>query len=214
MPIRIIIAENHPTFRAGVRALLRLFPNVNVVAEATDDESLLRATKRHKPHIVLMNLSLPRSGGVAVTRRLREQFPHVRVLLLSLRANALDVRAAIRAGASGILIHNLAEELETAIETVAKGRTYFRAAISQTTPPALQPSLIREAHQPLLTPRQQEILRLIARGYTTKEIAHKLKISVKTAETHRTQLMARLDVHNVAELVRYAIRTGYIASDQ
>jgi len=214
MAIRIIVAEDHPTVRAGIRALLRLFPNVQLVAEATNGEEAIREIKRHKPDIILMDISMPQMDGLTAAAFVHERFPDVRIIVLSLHSNARYVREAIRAGVSGYLLKNLADELEPALRTVAAGGTYFSPAVSHALPSAMQPGMVQENGNELLTPRQLEILKLIARGYTTKEVAQKLGISFKTAQTHRTQLMERLNIHEVAGLVRYAIRNGLVSSDK
>jgi len=211
MALRILMADDHPTVRAGIRALLRLFPNTRLVAEASNGKEALRAVEREKPDIVLMDISMPEMDGLAAAAEIQKRFPRVKVIIFSSEAPSAHVKKAVQAGVAGYLLKNLIEELEPALKAVASGKTYFSTAISHA---LLQPHMVRETNDNLLTPRQQEILRLIARGYSTKEIADRLNISVKTAQTHRTQLMKRLDIHEIAGLVRYAIRNGYATSEK
>jgi len=209
MAIRIIIAEDHPTVRAGIRSLLKLFPQFELVAEAVNGVEAVRKTKQLMPDIVLMDISMPRMDGLTAAAQIHKLFPKVRVIMLSLHTQSYHVRQALEAGVSGYLLKNLADELEPALRAVAAGKTFFSPAIAQHLP-----SDARKTKKSLLTPRQQEILKLIAKGSSTKEVASKLAISVKTAQTHRSELMNRLDIHDVAGLVRYAIRTGLVSSDK
>lgn len=215
MATRVIIAEDHPTVRAGIRALLRLFPQFELIAEATNGEEVLHEVERHHPDIVLMDISMPGMDGLTAAAQIHKRFPKVRVIILSLHTHSHHVREALRAGVAGYLLKNLADELEPALRAVADGQTYFSPAISHLlSTPTHTAASVRETSAPLLTPRQQEILKLIAKGYSTKEVAAHLNISVKTAQTHRTELMTRLDIHDVAGLVRYAIRNGLVSPDK
>lgn len=208
MPIRVLVVEPHPTVRAGIRALLALFPGVELAGEVADPGTVLDSLHRQPVDVVLLDISRPCADSLLVARRIRKEFSKVRVVVLSLDSHPHYVQQALRAGVAGYLLKNLADELEPALRAVADGKTYFSQAI---TGPA--PSVARETVAPLLTPRQEEVLKLIAMGYSTKEIAGQLQISVKTAQTHRTELMQRLDLHDVAGIVRYAIRTGLVHPD-
>jgi DNA-binding NarL/FixJ family response regulator len=225
-PIRILLAEDHALVRAGFRSLLHSFSGVEVVGEANDGREALRLIEVLRPNIVLMDIMMPGLNGLEATARVSKEFPTVRVIILSMNAAEEYVLHAMRAGASGYLLKDGSiTELEEAIRAVARGEKFLSSAVSKyviagyvqrTSEQSAGANAGGPAHSgsPLtmekLTPRQREILQLIAEGNTTKEIAKKLEISVKTVETHRTQLMERLDIHDIAGLVRYSIRVGLV----
>ncbi len=211
--IRILLADDHTLVRAGVRALLEDLPDVTVVAEAADGHQALAFTKAHQPHVVFMDVAMSGLNGLETTARLVKEFPEVRVIVLSMHANEEYIWQALRAGASGYLLKSASTaELELALMAVGRGETYLDPGVARrviagyASGAAQQKSLIEQ-----LSPRQREILQLIAEGRTTKEIAFVLNLSVKTVETHRAQLMERLDIHDVPGLVRYAIRQGLVS---
>jgi len=210
--LRIILAEDHALVRAGFRALLQSLEGIEVVAEAENGTEALELIERHIPDVVLMDIAMPGLNGLEATARATKSTPEVKVIILSMHANEEYVLQSLRAGARGYLLKDAGlSELQLALDSVASGQTFLSPAISkhvidayvERTSNKLEPFSI-------LTSRQREILQLIAEGTTTKEIAQKLGVSVKTIETHRTQLMARLDIHDLAGLVRYAIRLGLI----
>ena len=214
--ISILLADDHTLVRAGIRALVEKLPDVKVVAEAKDGREALRLIGDHHPDLVLMDIAMPGLNGIDATARISREFPDVRVIILSMYSNEEYVREAIRAGAAGYLAKRGATaELETAIKTVARGEKYFSPLVStrlmqdRTGQPNADRALIE-----LLTPRQREILQLIAERHGTKEIAQILNISAKTVETHRAQLMERLGIHDVPGLVRFAIRAGLASLDE
>lgn len=214
--IRILLADDHVLVRAGIRALAQNIDGVEIVGEAVDGRHALAMIKTQEPDLVLMDISMAGLNGLEATARIAKEFPEVRVLILSAHANEEYVWQALRAGAAGYLLKDAGTaELELAIRAVARGESYLSPAVSKH---VVADYVRRVGGEPrtleLLTPRQREILQLIAEGQTTKEIARTLHISVKTVETHRMQLMERLDIHDVAGLVKYAIRTGLIKSDQ
>jgi DNA-binding NarL/FixJ family response regulator len=223
-PTRVLLAEDHTLVRAGIRALLQNLTGIQVVAEASDGREALRLIKTYQPDVVLMDIAMAGLNGLEATARVTKEFPTVRVIILSMHSNEEYVAQALRAGAAGYLLKDaVAAELELAVTAVARGKTYLSPAVSQ----HVIADYLRRAGggatggggeapstSALLTPRQREILQLIAEGHSTKEIASILHLSVKTVETHRTQLMARLDVHDVAGLVRYAIRIGLVTPDK
>jgi len=214
-PIRILLADDHALVRAGFRALLENLEGIQVVAEASDGNEVLRLIKVNQPDIVLMDIAMPGLNGLEATARIAKEFPAVRVIILSMYVNTEYVRRALGAGARGYLVKDSSpSEFELAIQAVAQGETYI-------CPAATKYNLIRKEQQTnavgaleRLTSRQRQVLRLIAQGYTTQGIAQLLNISVKTAETHRTELMERLDLHDIAGLVRFAIRTGLLPPDE
>lgn len=214
--IRILLAEDHTIVRAGIRALLQNLEGVVVVAEAGDGEEAIQLVKSHAPHIVLMDIGMAKLNGLEATSRIATEFPAVRVIILSMYASEEYVLQALRAGAVGYLLKDAGTtELELAIRAVAREETYLSPAVSKH---VVADYVRRIGGEPSslerLTRRQREILQLIAEGHSTQEIAQKLSISVKTVETHRSQLMERLDIHDVASLVRYAIRMGLITPNE
>ena len=211
--IRILLADDHTLVRAGVRALLKELPDVTVVAEAADGHQALDFAKAHRPDVVLMDVAMSGLNGLETTVRLVKEFPDVRVIVLSMHANEEYIWQALRAGASGYLLKSApTSELELALEAVGRGETYLDPGIARRVI-AGYVSGAAQQRSPLeqLSPRQREILQLVAEGRTTKEIAFLLNLSAKTVETHRAQLMERLDIHDVPGLVRYAIRQGLVS---
>lgn len=219
-PHRVLIVDHYAMVRAGFRALLQSLEDIEVIAEAGDGETALQCVEMYQPDIVLMGIDLPEMNGLDATARLQQDFPQVRVIILSSHAEKDYVHQALRAGAMGYLLkEGTASELELAIRAIAHGTTYFSPAVSKHVMTdymrRLEPESSSESN-PLeqLTPRQLEILKLIANGKSTKEIAKTLFISVKTVESHRMHLMARLDIHEVAGLVHFAIRMGIVLLDE
>jgi DNA-binding NarL/FixJ family response regulator len=214
--IRILLADDHTLVRAGIRSLLEKMPAVEVVAEAADGRTALELIRKHSPSLVLMDIAMRELNGLQATERIARQFPAVRVIILSMHANEEYVLQALRSGAAGYLLKDAATvELELAIKAVTRGETYLSPAISKS---VIEQYLARlkggETPPANLTLRQREILQLIAEGRNTKEIASMLGISVKTVEAHRSQVMDRLGIHDVAGLVRYAIRTGLVSPER
>jgi DNA-binding NarL/FixJ family response regulator len=221
-PIRVLIADDHTLVRAGMRALLEHVPDVEVVAEASEGREALHLIATQQPDVVLMDITMPGLNGLETTVRVAKEYPHVRVIILSMHAVEEYVLQALQAGASGYLLKNAATaELALAVKAVARGETYLSPAISkvviaqylQRTSGERDWSRVASTPYAQLTSRQREILQLIAEGHTSKDIAQRLHLSVRTIETHRTEIMQRLDIHDVAGLVRYAIRTGLVSPD-
>lgn len=219
-PIHVLLADDHGLVRAGLRALIDAQPDIHVVAEASDGREALRLIKMLQPDVVLMDIGMAGMNGLEATARAAKEFPQVRIIMLSMHASEEYVLQALSVGAAGYLLKGAsAPELEIAIKAAANGETYLSPAVSKHVvtdyfrrvqgAPAGADSPLE-----LLTPRQREILQLIAEGHSTKEIAHTLALSVKTVETYRAELMERLDIHDIAGLVRYAIRTGLVSSEQ
>lgn len=222
--IRILLVDDHHLVRAGLRTLLQQMQGAEVIGEASDGREALESIKNDPPDVVLMDITMAEMNGLVATAQVTHDFPGVRVVMLSMHANKEYVTQALQAGAAGYLLKDAAPtELELAIRAVMRGEKYLSPAISthviadylqRAAGSTLQrPEVDTAVHDPL-TLRQREILQLIAEGNTTKEIAAKLGLSVKTVETHRTQLMERLDIHDIAGLVRYAIRTGLVTPDR
>jgi len=222
-PIRVLLADDHGLVRAGIRALLQSLSGIEVVAEAEDGREALRLIAAHRPDVVLMDIAMPGLNGLEAAARATKEFPGVRVIILSMHANEEYVLQALRSGAAGYLLKGArTPELELAVISVARGETYLSPAASkhvvadyvQRTSGEIARGEIDVDPFERLKPRQREILQLIAEGRTTKEIARLLEISVKTVEMHRAQLMERLGIHDVAGLVRYAIRSGLVAANE
>lgn len=213
-PIRVLLADDHGLVRAGLRALLEPLAGLQVVAEAADGREALGLLGAASPDVVLMDIGMRGLNGLEATAQATQQFPRVRVLVLSMHAAEEYVLRALRLGAAGYLLKDAAPaELEIAIRAVARGESYLSPGASRHLVRTLRDggAAAGDASGPL-TPRQREVLQLIAEGQSTKAIARLLDVSIKTVESHRAQLMERLDVHDVAGLVRYAIRTGVVTA--
>jgi DNA-binding NarL/FixJ family response regulator len=213
--LRVLLADDHTLVRAGLRKLLESMPDIEVVGEADDGLALLQLAQQLQPNLVLMDIAMPGLNGLETTARLTKAQPDVRVMILSMHQNEEYVRQALRNGAVAYLLKDSAPlELELALKAVLRGETYLSPAVSRGIVTDYVQRL-RADEQPgdALTPRQREVLQLVAEGHSTKEIARRLDLSVKTVDTHRSQLMKQLDIHEVAGLVRYAMRNGLISPD-
>ena len=213
--IRVLIADDHTLVRAGIRALLQGLEGVEVVAEAGDGREALALVEAHRPDILLTDIAMPHMSGLELAGHVARKPASTRVIILSMHATEEYANRALEAGASGYLLKDSGlAELELAVRAVAGGGTYLSPAVSKH---VIADYLRRTGGVPAelerLTPRQREVLRLIAEGGTTKAIARLLGVSVKTVETHRAQLMDRLDIHDVAGLVRHAIRIGLVENE-
>ena len=206
MAVEILLADDHGVLRAGLRALLNGEPDLEVVGEAATGDEVVRLAADLEPDIVLLDLNMPGPGGIEVTRRLQEHLPEARVLILTVHEDEGLLREVIEAGASGYIIKRAVEsELINAIRAVARGEMYIhpsmtRALLNQPEQPEPTPSGRYES----LTPRETDVLRLIVRGYTNRQAAEELGLSVRTVETHRANLMAKLGLKSRVELVRWA----------
>ncbi len=215
-PLRVLLAEDHTLVRAGIRALLESLDGVEVVAEAADGREALRLAQAHAPDILLMDITMKELNGLEATARLAKERSATRVIILSMHADQAYVRQALQAGAAGYLLKGAdLAELELALKAVTRGDTYLSPSVSKGLVGDLLNGKAPEAN-PLdeLTLRQREVLQLVAEGKTTKEIAGRLNLSIKTVETHRAQLMERLNIHDVAGLVKFAIRVGLVQANE
>jgi DNA-binding NarL/FixJ family response regulator len=211
-PIRILLADDHTLVRAGIHGLLQGLPGVEVVGEAGDGQEALRLAETLRPDVVLMDVGMPGLNGLEVAGRLATLDASIRVIILSMHTSEEYVLRALRAGCAGYLLKASAvAELEVAVRAVARGESYLSPAVSKRVVDDYV-SRTGGATDPLdaLTPRQREILQLAAEGHSSKEIAERLGVSYRTVEAHRAQLMERLGVHDLAGLVRFAVRVGLI----
>ena len=209
-PIRVLIADDHALVRAGIRALVEKIEGMVVVGEAGKGKEALELVSQLRPNLMLLDITMPEGGGFDVLDQVTKNFPEIRVIVLTVHEAGEYAIRALREGAAGFLPKSAAStELEQAIQTVIRGEVYISPETSRKTLIEYGKGTKRDLLA-TLSPRQREVLLLIAEGRTTKQIAQVLEISVKTVETHRAQLMERLDIHDVAGLVRYAIMVGLI----
>ncbi len=211
MTIGIVLADDHQIFRQGIRHLFDQQGGMQVLAEAADGRAAVQLARELAPDVVVMDISMPGLNGIDATRRIIAENPEVKVVVLSMHAERRFALEMLKAGATGYLLKDCAfEELIRAIHAVLKGQTYL---CSEMTELVLRDYLhLSEAAKSLqpcpLTLREREVLQLVAEGKNTKEIANLLNVSVKTIETHRSQIMKKLNLHSLAELTKYAIREG------
>jgi DNA-binding NarL/FixJ family response regulator len=214
--LRILLADDHTLVRAGMRALLGELPGIEVIAETGDGREALRLVREHKPDIALLDISMPGLNGLEVVGRITHDHPKTRVIIVSMHGDDESIRRALVAGAAGYMLKNSDRgELELALRAVARGDTWLSPALTKRVVAAYTQGALASAEEPfaVLTPRQREVLQLVAEGHSNKEIASRLNVTLKTVETHRTELMERLGIHGVAGLVRYAIQVGLVRPD-
>ncbi len=211
-PIRVLLADDHDLFRAGMRSLLEKVADVEVVGEAGTGREALTFIEAVRPDVVLMDILMPELNGLDAAARVAAKFPEVHVIILSMNSAEEYVLHALRAGAAGYLLKNVTPvELELAIKAVGRGETFLSSAVSKHVMEAyLKRVGGKVSSLEGLSQRQREVLQLVTEGNSTKTIAKKLDLSVKTVEMHRAQLMTSLDIHDITGLVRYAIRVGLI----
>jgi DNA-binding NarL/FixJ family response regulator len=210
-PIRVLIADDHALVRAGIRALVERIDGVVVVGEAGKGSEALELVRQLGPDLILLDITMPDGNGFEVLDQVTKLYPEIKVIVLTVHEAGEYALRAVREGAAGYLPKSAASiELEQAIQTVIRGERYISPETAQNTIFEVTNRGTKKDLLATLSPRQREVLRLIAEGNTTKQIAHLLEISVKTVETHRAQLMERLGIHDVAGLVRYAIIVGLI----
>lgn len=215
-PIRVVLADDHDVMRQGLRMLLETRPEVEVIEDVRNGREAVLAAERHKPDLVLMDIVMPGLNGLEATRQVRKRLPRTRVIVLSAFVDEEQVTAAIQAGASGYLKKSAdAEELVRAIQTVAAGEQFFSRDLARMFD--LEEIAHRAKRAPgsrtgvaALSPREREVLQVVAEGLTNQQIATELTISVKTVEAHLAHIMAKLHGRNRADLIRHAIRAGLV----
>jgi len=210
--IRVLLADDHTLVRIGIRALLERIQGVQVVAEAAEGREALELIEAKQPNVVLMDINMPGLNGIETTTEIKKRFPGTRVLILSVHSTGDYVAHALQSGASGYLPKDATPmELEFALRTVVSGEIYLSPRVSgDLVDRFVRSADVRQSPLDLLTPRQREILQLIAEGSSTKQIASRLNVSVKTVESHRALLMERLGIHDIAGLALLAARVGLV----
>ena len=218
--IRILVADDHTLMRTGLRLLLDSQPDMEVVGEASDGRETVSQATALSPDVVLLDLSMPNVNGIQALRMLRHRLPEARILVLTMHDDDGYVRRVLEAGGAGYLVKEAADlELLSAIRAVARGETYVHSSLTGTLlkaafeVPAQDQTESPDAFS-ALSERKKEVLRLLAHGYTYKEVAEKLRVSVKTVETYRARLMEDLNLRTRAELVRYAVQQGLLSFDE
>jgi two-component system response regulator NreC len=213
--IRILLADDHSVIRGGLRALLQQQPDFQVVGEANDGREAVALSESLHPDVVVMDLSMPNLNGTEAARQIANKFPEMSVIILSMHSDEAYVLRALKAGAKGYLLKECAEsDLNQAIRAVRQGKSFFSPAVSRVLVEdyvrQLQDRDIEDSYE-LLTARERELLQLIAEGKSNKDVANMLNLSVYTVETHRANMMTKLNLHTVPELILYAVRKGIIS---
>lgn len=210
--IKVVLADDHAVVRAGICSMLESLGGIEIVGQATNGREAITLVEQHHPDVLLCDISMPEMNGLEATTRVVKEFPNVRVIILSMHISEEYVWQALRAGATGYLPKDAdISELDLAIKTVVSGTTYLTPSVSKHVVESYMQRLgSSDQVADVLTPRQREVLQLIAEGKALKEIALLLNLSVKTVETHRTLMMNRLEIHDTPGLVRYAMRRGMV----
>jgi DNA-binding NarL/FixJ family response regulator len=210
--IKVLLADDHPVVRRGIAACLSRFPNLEIVAEAADGQDALRKIAQFSPDIVLMDIDMPQLSGLAVTERLRKEFPNVKVVVLSVHDQTDFIMRILQSGARGYVLKDApTEELVQAIETVHSGESFFSPEVARMALSQFVRGTADSDSALQLTPREREVLTQIAEGLSNKEVANVLGVGVRTVETHRERIMRKLNIHSVAGLTRFAISKGFVS---
>ena len=216
MSLRILLADDHRIMREGLRSLLEKQPDMEVIAEAENGRTTVRLSRELKPDVVVMDIAMPDLNGIEATRQIFAESPGVKVIALSMLSDTKFVREMLSAGASGYLLKDSAfEELDSALRTVTNNQTYLSPKIAGLVVKDYLGTISTKesSTSPILTNREREVTQLFAEGKTTKQIASRLYVSIKTVETHRKKIMDKLGISSIAELTKYAIREGLTSLD-
>ncbi len=213
---KILIVDDHPMFREGLKSIIARNPELEVVGETGKGKDVLELAKNLQPDLVVLDISLPDGSGIDLSRELKGILPEIQTLIVSMHTKIDYISSAFQAGAKGYVVKDApSEKILQALDLVSRGEYFLDSSIApqvveRLTKDSGGSAKISDASYASLTPREQEILRLLAEGQAVKKIAHRLCISVKTVENHRTNIMTKLDLHSTMELVRYAARLGLI----
>lgn len=209
--LRILIADDHEIVRQGLRSLVSAHPGWEVCGEASDGWDAVHKTRDLKPDIVALDIGMPNLNGLEAARAMLHENPKVKILFLTIYDTEQAVKTAVQVGAKGLILKSdAARELVTAVEAIQKNGTYFSSTTSQAVLRLDLRGKQRSATKETLTPRERQVVQLLAEGKSTKEVASLLNLSVKTAETHRSNIMSKLGLHSVSELVLYAVRNNIV----
>lgn len=214
-PIRVLLADDHTLIRAGLRLVVESQPDLTVVGEANDGREALDLAGKLRPDVVVMDIGMPSLNGIEACRRMRAELPSIQVVMLSMHSDEGYILRALKAGAKAYLLKDSAEgDLANAIHAAAAGKSFFSPAVGKVLLEdylrKLQRTGVEDSYE-LLTPREREILQLVAEGQSSKEIANLLNLSVYTVETHRARVMQKLNLRGIPELILYAVRKGIIS---
>jgi DNA-binding NarL/FixJ family response regulator len=211
---KIFIAEDHRLFREGIKALLQSNPEIEIVCEAEDGFQAIRCARKHKADLMIMDLSMPKMGGISAIKEIKRQFPEIKILVLTIHQSDQYILETFDAGADGYCLKDAGRsELRMAIDSVLAGNTYLSPGVSEQVMEGYiegRKKLKTKTTWDTITQREREVLKLLGEGYQNKEIAELLHISVKTVEKHRANIMKKLDLHNAAALTAYAIDKGLV----
>ena len=214
-PIRVLLADDHTLIRAGLRMVVVSQPDFTVVGEASDGREAVALAEQLKPDVVVMDIGMPSLNGIEACRQIHDSLPGTQVIMLSMHSDEGYVLRALKAGAKGYMLKDSAEaDLASAIRAVTAGKSFFSPAVSKILLEDYMRKLKRTGAEDsfdLLSPREREVLQLVAEGKSSKEVANLLSLSVYTVETHRAKLMQKLNLHNIPELILYAVRKGVIS---
>jgi two-component system response regulator NreC len=215
MPIRIILADDHTVMRSGLRLLLERQPNLEVVGEASDGKQAVDLAAAQKPDVVIMDIAMPHLNGVEAARQIAQRNPQTAIAILSMHSDESYVIRSLKAGARAYLLKDSAEaDLIEAIRAITEGKSFFSPAVRKLLKEDYMHQLAEvgaEDTYELLTPREREVLQLVAEGKSNKDVANLLNLSLYTVETHRTHILQKLNLHSVPELILYAVRKGIIS---
>lgn len=217
MSIKVIIADDHKIMRDGLKSILEKQRDIEIIAEASDGRTSVELAIKLKPDVIIMDVAMPDMNGIEATRQIIEKSPKIKVIALSMHSDKQFILEMLNAGASGYLLKDCAfHELINAIHSVASNRSYLSPEIADIMIKEYKHVISKESLSvfSLLTSRERQVLQLIAEGKTTKEIAYTLKVSTKTIETYRQQIMYKLDIHSIAGLTKYAVREGLTSIEE